>query len=671
MSNLPEKWYCLYANREEFNTANKFYKGHWGYIPAGSGYGFTNREKCNHWWSSGDTYLPGYVEITFKQWKASVEEFVLPERWCIKLTKENFDVLNGWRTDTGLLEPKHIGLYLHTPMCDKTGYSCIRIQDGYEEITFTHFKTHVLNSQKSIIMEYPQKWAAKACKEVGAYIDKFSDMPASERLSPGEYGLTRYKYLVWPSYDGSHIFEEVLEGYTEITFEEFLQIANKDKGFDIPEFWWVHVDTNEEDAALTAYINKTFKQKLNDSTSMTGFYYANFTNANGNYHSSQHKPTRGKEITFDQFKKYILNETPKTSKVETFPEFWQIRRDPSNYIVINEWMNEHHSSTHNRYSDSYGLVNNKNQNKSIDQHLPEITFEQFKIHVLKQTKMEKQIIGYKLIKPEFVDAVNQIVHHRSVTEMLTWMEDRPKGTYFDLLKSAGVLDIWFEPIYSNPYKVGDWVEILGTGSETGDYLDSKVRSGARTGDIVEIEAITPKGGQATASDPRYYGKNWNLRGKDIRLVTQEERDAVVIKEAIKRYPVGTRFYPVHLGKATPGEFCVVVNQRFEKRANTLYSLCDDGSVYADGYDKHGNISYNRTIYEDGKWAEIVPAAPVVVIKGYTAQFNDDGSVAFGCQTYSKKFITKLDEMLTTNGFSFQCAGEVKILAKYLNESKKD
>ena len=87
----------------------------------------------------------------------------------------------------------------------------------------------------------------------------------------------------------------------------------------------------------------------------------------------------------------------------------------------------------------------------------EITFEQFKKYVLKNNNMEnnKQIIGYKLIKEEYREAAYKIAN---VSCFFNGMVDFEENCYIEKnLKEAGVLDLWFEKVYGEEFKVGDWI----------------------------------------------------------------------------------------------------------------------------------------------------------------------------------------------------------------------
>jgi hypothetical protein len=67
------------------------------------------------------------------------------------------------------------------------------------------------------------------------------------------------------------------------------------------------------------------------------------------------------------------------------------------------------------------------------------------------------------------------------------------------------------------FNIGDEVIILDTGSAVSCLVEGEVRYGAEKGDKVIITGITFRGGDANESDPRYYGKNFNLRACGLKL----------------------------------------------------------------------------------------------------------------------------------------------------------
>lgn len=46
---LPEKWYVLYSNREEFDIINKYYNKNWGFSSSSNENGYSNININNNW----------------------------------------------------------------------------------------------------------------------------------------------------------------------------------------------------------------------------------------------------------------------------------------------------------------------------------------------------------------------------------------------------------------------------------------------------------------------------------------------------------------------------------------------------------------------------------------------------------------------------------------------
>ena len=88
----------------------------------------------------------------------------------------------------------------------------------------------------------------------------------------------------------------------------------------------------------------------------------------------------------------------------------------------------------------------------------EITFEQFKKYVLKEKTMDKKIIGYKLIKPEYEKIALKALGLQSARE--PFIIAGMLGYYVPKIKELGIMD-WFEPVYEAEFKDGDWVTYIG------------------------------------------------------------------------------------------------------------------------------------------------------------------------------------------------------------------
>ena len=84
--------------------------------------------------------------------------------------------------------------------------------------------------------------------------------------------------------------------------------------------------------------------------------------------------------------------------------------------------------------------------------LPEQSIQEF-LKQIKETKMEKQIIGYKLIKPEFKDAYFAIATVTSLGCATPNADFGINSLAYNCIKEAGVLDLWFAPVYKKVEKV--------------------------------------------------------------------------------------------------------------------------------------------------------------------------------------------------------------------------
>jgi hypothetical protein len=68
---------------------------------------------------------------------------------------------------------------------------------------------------------------------------------------------------------------------------------------------------------------------------------------------------------------------------------------------------------------------------------------------IKQINMNKEIFGYKLVKEKYKESVKKILNApkfplESSPKLLDFKID---SEWYYLLKEAGVLDLWFEPVY--------------------------------------------------------------------------------------------------------------------------------------------------------------------------------------------------------------------------------
>jgi hypothetical protein len=84
-------------------------------------------------------------------------------------------------------------------------------------------------------------------------------------------------------------------------------------------------------------------------------------------------------------------------------------------------------------------------------------------------------------------------------------------------------------------------------------------------------------------------------------MTKEE----LLAEALRRYPIGTKFKPAHMDEKE--DYCIVTNTNFKKLDNSDYviALNDNSKLWSPEKSNDGNTTLNRAVYAYGKWATII------------------------------------------------------------------
>lgn len=169
---------------------------------------------------------------------------------------------------------------------------------------------------------------------------------------------------------------------------------------------------------------------------------------------------------------------------EKLPDDWVIKITSENkallmkYNFLNKCINYDYSM-----GGYYG--NKSNGSWTIPYGSTEISWDQFKRLVLKEESMkEKEIIGYKLKKyyknceEAAVRIIDDSGYHKRCTTLKemdnlcrTDIDFQLNSSAYDKLKQAGVLDLWFEPVYANKTPQ---IEINGY---TAKFFDNYVKFG--------------------------------------------------------------------------------------------------------------------------------------------------------------------------------------------------
>jgi len=148
--------------------------------------------------------------------------------------------------------------------------------------------------------------------------------------------------------------------------------------------------------------------------------------------------------------------------MKNLPEHYTIKREENNplwdkYI---DWINDKvgwkYFDGTAKYYGHVGSLCSAGFDYHNDNEFSTITPELITLEYWAECVEEKKIIGYRLVKPEYARAVCAIEGYRGMGESIrngNLIEMYPAhGSYnlvdaFEKLKLAGVLDLWFEPVY--------------------------------------------------------------------------------------------------------------------------------------------------------------------------------------------------------------------------------
>ena len=210
---------------------------------------------------------------------------------------------------------------------------------------------------------------------------------------------------------------------------------------------------------------------------------------------------------------------------EEFPEKWAIKLYPE----VKKWIEEEYQTDYYskdsennifhfpNWDNNNGFLLYNHTDSEVIKEYTLITLEQFKKHFLKEEQMERKIVGYKLIKPEYEGALKNIQPYwcKGLYEKEGYNVVINSGAYHEF-KKAGVLDLWFEPVYKEEFKVGDWVTIIKGASD-----DSK-RLAGRTLKIKKIETIYNYIKVEEGASGLHYNSGRRESPNEFRKATPEE-----------------------------------------------------------------------------------------------------------------------------------------------------
>lgn len=228
--------------------------------------------------------------------------------------------------------------------------------------------------------------------------------------------------------------------------------------------------------------------------------------------------------------------------------------------------------------------------------------------------MEKKIKGYKL-KPnlDVKDAVKALLPKYACID---WENPFTNIQFISILRNAGVLDIWFDPIYELEFPnfdVSKWLAVTCAGNRIVIGRMVQFIHGESDSSSWELKIRTPSG------ETFLYSEWTGHRLTDIRHATKDEILDAFCEEAEKRgYKPKMKVKPLSWGSAK--EWTI-------GRLDEKHSFYENKPVGSSQVIRDVFYFYDTAIWSDG-WAEIINE-PTIIVRGYTAEFFPN-YVKLGC-----------------------------------------
>lgn len=288
----------------------------------------------------------------------------------------------------------------------------------------------------------------------------------------GTFGINESKYLTKAS----------LEEIQQYLPSNHPDLIKKDT-FVLPEYWYVVVTKENKEILSRWRFNNQPCLNLDGYIGGIVGLLPKYPNSRNHNTSKDKDWNRSIEITFEQFKTHILKES-------TMNTFGLKVGDPLPKEVIREWaLVEGCYDYEQRWRKREGTFDSNRKIETIKEidgisafqptgcgvmWLKCEGFLEFKESFNKEKTMEKEIIGYKLKNVKYLEATKELIKSLGgkFGDDGWWDENaannlKEKGWNFangtnygsiaQIMKEAGVLDLWFERVYAPEYKIGEWI----------------------------------------------------------------------------------------------------------------------------------------------------------------------------------------------------------------------
>ena len=270
-------------------------------------------------------------------------------------------------------------------------------------------------------------------------------------------------------------------------------------------------------------------------------------------------------------------------------------------------------------------------------HIPEefklITFEEFAHRFIKEPLRLPDIVKYVIKDDEKCYKLASLILYGNVYGSKKLKEGYIVGKDDDrirLFKNFEVLDILFncvrcvkdESNLNYDFKDGDIVKVLNTKNVC--LYNSKAVNTLFRISLPDCALKEWENGRNYSVDPTNF-HNVNYYREDLIKATDEEIEHFnKLSEAVKKYPIGTVYYPIRPTNKKQGYACES-NGKFCVTACGNIINTDDTHVY------------DKTI---NKWAEFKLIPPEIFINGHKGEFFPD-YVKFGCAQIDRDLFDEL------------------------------
>lgn len=201
----------------------------------------------------------------------------------------------------------------------------------------------------------PEKWCVKAssCETVQQFFLSYKNNDISDFVRADYFDYYFHSSTVGNNWQFA--YQEIQEGFTEITFEQFKKYVMKSE-FILPKKWYCVV-TEENKEMLNKWRKTVAASHLKVNVHANYLILSKHAVDNSNYHSSfldfkqDDDYTDYVEITTEQFKQYVLKEEIEqvTQEITELPKHFAILNDLTNPLwkIYIKWLNENYDNDFN------------------------------------------------------------------------------------------------------------------------------------------------------------------------------------------------------------------------------------------------------------------------------------------------------------------------------------